>query len=130
MYFTCFEFYAKLVVMNVPGPEELLYLPEGMDKVTCEEDKRVPHCSIFTFHLEDHTLGNLLRMQLLRYPKVKFAAYQIPHPLVNDCILRIQTDGTVTPKVALLQAFDDLRSITENLEKAFDEGHEIFLKRK
>jgi DNA-directed RNA polymerase subunit L len=37
-------------------------IAEGMSKVSFEEDSKVEHAGIFTFLLEDHTLGNLLRM--------------------------------------------------------------------
>lgn len=43
----------------------------------------IPSSSIFTFNKEDHTLGNLLRSQLLKSPHVTFAGYKVPHPLVK-----------------------------------------------
>ena len=43
----------------------------------------IPSSSIFTFNKEDHTLGNLLRSQLLKSPHVRFAGYKVPHPLVR-----------------------------------------------
>lgn len=31
--------------------------------------------------LEDHTIGDLLRIYLLKNNQVKFAGYRVPHPL-------------------------------------------------
>ena len=42
---------------------------------------------------EDHTLGVLLRHQLLENPIVIFAAYKTPHPLTKSVEVRIQTLG-------------------------------------
>ena len=52
----------------------------------------------FIIAKEDHTIGNLLRMQLLRDPSVRFAGYRMPHPLVFDCHVRVETmDSKQTP---------------------------------
>lgn len=41
----------------------------------------IPSTAIFTLNKEDHTLGNLLRSQLLKSPHVLFAAYKVrPQP--------------------------------------------------
>ena len=34
----------------------------------------------YTFHNEDHTLGNLLRNQIIKNSNVEFCAYSVPHP--------------------------------------------------
>ena len=39
---------------------------------------------------EDHTVGNMIRHQLLKDPNVLFAGYKNPHPLEHRIILRIQ----------------------------------------
>ena len=54
-------------------------------------DSKRTNTGTFVFAKEDHTLGNLLRMQLLRDPHVRFAGYRMPHPLVHDCHVRIET---------------------------------------
>ena len=52
----------------------------------------------FILGKEDHTIGNLLRYQLLRDPSVRFAGYRMPHPLVFDCHVRVETmDSKLTP---------------------------------
>ena len=45
---------------------------------------KVTNAGTFRFNKEDHTVANLLRMQLLRDPSVRFAGYYHPHPLVRN----------------------------------------------
>lgn len=37
----------------------------------------IPSTAIFTLNKEDHTLGNLLRSQLLKNPRVLFSGYKV-----------------------------------------------------
>ena len=70
---------------------------------------------------EDHTLGNLIRIQLLRDEQVRFAGYRIPHPLVFEAQLRIETmDSKHKPVDVFLTAIDDLKLEVETIEKAFE----------
>ncbi|KNC78132.1 RNA polymerase Rpb3/Rpb11 dimerization domain-containing protein, partial [Sphaeroforma arctica JP610] len=70
---------------------------------------------------EDHTLGNVLRHQLLKDPAVLFSGYHIIHPLEFKFELRVQTDpnGTYTPEDALENAIKDLISECSHLEDLF-----------
>ena len=43
----------------------------------------MPNAAIFTINKEDHTVGNMVRMQLLKDPNVLFAGYKNPHPMDN-----------------------------------------------
>jgi len=51
----------------------------------------MPNSGTLTINKEDHTMGNLVRMQLLRDKQVKFAGYIHPHPLIHKIELRVQT---------------------------------------
>ena len=52
----------------------------------------------FIFNKEDHTFGNLLRMQLLRDNRVRYAGYIHPHPLISRVDVKVQTlNEKVTP---------------------------------
>jgi DNA-directed RNA polymerase II subunit RPB11 len=53
-------------------------------------------------------------------PQVLFAGYKVPHPLHPYFILKIQTDGTITPEIALEQACAKLISNMSTLERKFD----------
>jgi len=55
---------------------------------------------------EEHTLGNLIKGYLLQVQGVKFASYSKPHPLVDNIIIKIMTDGSISPKDALLKAIE------------------------
>jgi len=61
-------------------------------------------------------MSNLLRMQLLRDPQVKFAGYMHPHPLVHKIHLKIQTTTSqVAPAETLSAAIEDLSNETDHL---------------
>ncbi|KAL8724804.1 MAG: hypothetical protein Q9181_006665 [Wetmoreana brouardii] len=110
---------------NVPNRFELFLLADGEKKVTEETDTRIPSTSVFTFKKEDHTLGNMLRARLYQSPHVLFSGYKVPHPLVADFILRVQTDGTLTPRAAVLQACKDLVTDLGLLSREFTKEWEL-----
>jgi DNA-directed RNA polymerase subunit L len=68
---------------------------------------------------EDHTVGNLLRTTLLKNEHVKFAGYQIVHPLTGGIYVVIQTDGNEKPKDALLEAISQIESVTKEFKDKF-----------
>ena len=89
----------------------------GLEKVT--------NAGTFRFNKEDHTVGNLFRMQLLRDPSVRFAGYLHPHPLVYYVDLKIQTNNsTVAPVEVLSSAIEDLANQTDHLMTQFQEAAE------
>ncbi|CAK4086091.1 unnamed protein product [Aphanomyces euteiches] len=94
--------------MNAPNRSDAYIVPDGATKVTYEKDTRINNAGQFTILREDHTVANLVRMQLLRDKNVTFAGYQHPHPLVNDIKIRIQTNNDSTPIQALSNCLDDL----------------------
>jgi len=67
--------------MNAPPTFESFLLYDGEKKITREQDTKVPNAAIFTINKEDHTIGNMVRQQLLKDPNVLFAGYKNPHPL-------------------------------------------------
>ena len=70
--------------------------------------------------LSDHTLGNILRMQLLRDSTVTFAAYQIRHPLEYDIYVRVQVkEGHSSPHDAMKGAFTALKGEMKQLDASF-----------
>ncbi|KAF2221597.1 DNA-directed RNA polymerase [Elsinoe ampelina] len=111
--------------MNAPDRHELFLLGEGEKKVTFQTETRVPNATLFTFRKEDHTLANLLRARLLTSPKVLFAAYKVPHPLFANFELRVQTDGSISPKDAVVQACADIVQDLQRLDQNFDTEWEI-----
>jgi len=72
--------------------------------------------------LEDHSLGNLLRMYLLKDRDVKFAGYKVPHPLEDQVELRLLTSDKKeqNPLVTLNNCITTILDDIEELEKQFD----------
>jgi len=62
---------------------------------------------------EDHTVGNLLRTALLANKHVKFAGYQVIHPLIGGIKLVVQTDEETKPRSALVKALSDTETETK-----------------
>ncbi|KAL5364632.1 RBP11-like subunits of RNA polymerase [Aspergillus floccosus] len=111
--------------MNAPDRYESFVLASGENKVEMEIDTRIPSSAIFTFNKEDHTLGNLLRSRLLQSSHVLFAAYKVPHPLVPKFLLRVQTDGEITPKDAVIAACHELVRDLGILSREFTKEYEL-----
>lgn len=60
-----------------------------------------------------------LHSQLLSMPQILFAGYQVPHPLHPYFLIKIQTDGTMTPTAVLEQACTRLIATMSSLEIKF-----------
>lgn len=88
--------------MNQPDRYERFVLPDGATKVSYVTDTKIPNAAMFTMLQEDHTLGNMIRMLLFDNPRIVFAGYRIPHPLVAKLEVRVQTNGEETPVDAFL----------------------------
>ena len=125
--------------MNAPPTFESFLLFDGEKKITREQDTKVlylcfhlhisvslcifqvPNAAIFTLNKEDHTLGNVIRHQLMKDPNVIFAGYKNPSPFVNQIIIRVQTTSDYTPTDAFMNALTDLMSELSLFEERFKE---------
>ncbi|KAF9480579.1 RBP11-like subunits of RNA polymerase [Pholiota conissans] len=105
--------------MNAPARHESYVLDDGEKAVEVIEDTKIPNAATIKIVKQDHTLGNMLRAQLLAMPQVLFAGYKVPHPLHPYFIIKIQTDGTVTPQKILEQACTKLIGTMSSLETKF-----------
>jgi len=104
--------------MNAPERSASFLLDEETDeqKIVYTPDTKVANSANFRINKEDHTVCNLLRMQLLRDPNVRFAGYIHRHPLVHFIDLKIQTNSSTTdPKAVLSNAIEDLSGETDHL---------------
>ncbi|WOL02512.1 hypothetical protein Cni_G11231 [Canna indica] len=106
--------------MNAPDRYERFVVPEGIKKVSYERDTKIVNAAAFTIEREDHTIGNILRMQLHSDPNVLFAGYKLPHPLQYKIIVRIQTTSQSSPTQAYSQAIEDLDKELDHLKKCFE----------
>ena len=75
----------------------------------------------FTFHREDHTIGNTLRYVLNKNPEVTFVGYSVPHPSEPKMNLRLQTVGPPATGV-LHNALGTVYAIGEHVLTTFDEA--------
>ena len=94
-------------------------------KVTNNEEKI--NLSIVSILDEDHTLGNVIRHQLLRDKSVKFAGYRKPHPLENRIEIKCQTTGEKKPSEAIQDTCDDLISHLDSIEEKFGQAMNQFV---
>lgn len=65
----------------------------------------------YKIEIEDHTLGDLIRIFLLKNEEVKFAGYRLPHPLENILEIKVQTNEkhpNAAMKTTLAQLQKDL----------------------
>lgn len=108
--------------MNAPPAFESFLLFEGEKKVIIEKDTKVPNAAIFTINKEDHTIGNMIKYQLLKDPNVLFAGYKVTHPLEHKIVIRVQTTSDYTPQEAFTNAITDLISELSLLEERFKEA--------
>lgn len=112
---------------NAPDNFESYILPDGVDKIAYERETKILNCGTFKLEREDHTIGNLLRMQLLRDPDVIFVGYSHPHPIKHHILLRVQTavrpsrGGTYLPPNALQAALQDLQVEVGDLARQLKE---------
>ncbi|KAI0000172.1 RBP11-like subunits of RNA polymerase [Russula compacta] len=104
---------------NAPNRYELFVLDEGEKPVEVSEDTKIPNAATIKVVKQDHTLANMIRGQLLSMPQVLFAGYKVPHPLHPYFLVKVQTDGTITPTAALEQACTKLIGTLSSLEAKF-----------
>ncbi|KAF9788104.1 RBP11-like subunits of RNA polymerase [Thelephora terrestris] len=81
-----------------------------------------PDLSAATFQIvdESHTIGNALRWMIMKNPKVEFCGYSVPHPSENHLNIRIQMYDNLSALQALITALNDLDSLCETIEDAYD----------
>ena len=78
-----------------------------------------PSAATFTFHNEDHTIGNTLRYILNKTPEVSFVGYSVPHPSEPNMNLRLQTVGPPATTV-LHQALGNVYEIGAHVLATFN----------
>ncbi|VDO94067.1 unnamed protein product [Soboliphyme baturini] len=75
----------------------------------------------YIFHGEDHTLGNALKHMISHYPEVEFCGYNVPNPLEDQILFRIQTRG-IPADVILRRGLNDLDRLFGSIEEKFKIG--------
>lgn len=89
-----------------------------MSSITIEQNGK--EAKKYKFSLESHTFGNLISRELQKHKHVKFAAYNIPHPLEDKMELSVMTKRGIDPTEVLRSASSSLiekLSLMENVLK-------------
>ena len=79
---------------------------------------------------EDHTLGNIVRNQLLYDGRVRFAGYRKPHPLFDLVELKVQSNGNYEPYQLIDNACNNLVDHVVQISNEFDRACEEYDKQK
>lgn len=91
--------------------------------VTAEKDQKMPNTVNIVLSKEDHTLGNMIRMQLLRDQRVRFSGYRMPHPTINECHIKVQTmEAAQSPLNVFDDALEDLGEEVRRLKMGFSQA--------
>ncbi|KAI1406499.1 DNA-directed RNA polymerase II subunit RPB11 [Hypoxylon fuscum] len=112
--------------MNAPDRFELFLLNEalGEKKITEKPFAGMSNTSDFIIMKEDHTIGNLLSEHFKQHLHVQMAAYKVAHPNVPEVLIRLQTDGTMTPKEVFVevckQLIAQLSTFSQNFTREFE----------
>lgn len=87
-----------------------------------QDDLKIPNAGTFKLENEDHTLGNLIREQLLaETPGVLFAGYKKPHPLEKHVLIKVQTVESKHPIDAFRHGVNALLEKNLSLRRQFQE---------
>ena len=116
-------------IINVPNRAlSWRFIDDGDEtKLKFKPETKRPNAGTFLLIKEDHTLGNLIRLQLLRDTSVRFAGYRMPHPLIFDTEVRVETmDSKVQPINVFDAAIADLLLETETLTRKWDAAVDEF----
>ncbi|ROT39151.1 RBP11-like subunits of RNA polymerase [Sodiomyces alkalinus F11] len=111
--------------MNAPDRFELFLLGPGEKKIDERPVAAMANTSDFLIKKEDHTLGNLLAEHLKMHPQVLMAGYKVSHPNVPEMFVRVQTNGEITPKEAVVSVLKDLLKMFSNLSQEFIREFEL-----
>ncbi|KAG0437315.1 DNA-directed RNA polymerase subunit L [Dictyocoela muelleri] len=93
-------------------------------KLTIIEYKDLPFTIDIKIFKENHTIGNLLSDFLLKDKRCTFSSYKMPHPLTDEIMLRISTDGSIKPKNLLSEVIDKISFEINSLYRKLEE-HKI-----
>lgn len=106
-------------MLNRPDASEIVDLPQGVQKVSVETDTKAANCIYVNLQREDHTLGNLIRTQILRDPSAIFAGYRNPHPLEPTIEIRVQANPKSNPYAITHNALQALLGEVHSLQQQF-----------
>ncbi|KAK2079525.1 hypothetical protein QBZ16_001919 [Prototheca wickerhamii] len=104
---------------NQPDRYEKFVVPEGTKKVAYERNTKIANAGTFIFEREGHTIGNLISTHLHKDPQILFTGYKVPHPLEYQMLIKVQTDGRVTPIAATQNTVTKLSDTVRQIREQF-----------
>jgi DNA-directed RNA polymerase II subunit RPB11 len=87
---------------NIPNSLDSIILSDKLCKIEYSKKKENLNYGIFKIQREDHTIGELIQTHLLKEENVIFSGYKQIHPLEHYIVLKIITNGVISP----IEAFD------------------------
>ena len=90
------------------------------DRIVYENSMKVPNFACVTINGEDHTLGNLVRQELLKDRRVRFAGYRKPHPLFDLVEIKVQSNGEEEPCKLIESACFNILNHVSAIENSFE----------
>ena len=94
---------------------------EKRERVQYEKSK-IKDLATLLIYEEDQTLGNIVRQQLLRDKRVRFAGFRRPHPLFDLVEMKVQSNGEVEPWKLVEDACMNLNHHVDAIDTAFDQA--------
>ncbi|CAA80165.1 putative DNA-directed RNA polymerases I and III subunit RPAC2 [Caenorhabditis elegans] len=103
--------------LNVPSKKKM----EILDPKSFEQD---PSNLTLIMYEEDHTIGNSIKHILSRMDEVEFCGYNVPHPLEDKILFRVQTKDGINALEVLAKAFESVEQIFSTIRGKFEESYE------
>ncbi|EFP09614.1 hypothetical protein GCK72_009476 [Caenorhabditis remanei] len=103
--------------LNVPAKKKM----EILDPKSFEQD---PSNLTLILYEEDHTIGNSIKHILSRMDEVEFCGYNVPHPLEDKILFRVQTKDGINALEVLVKAFESVEQIFSTIRGKFEESYE------
>uniref|UniRef100_A0A8R1HQR9 Probable DNA-directed RNA polymerases I and III subunit RPAC2 n=1 Tax=Caenorhabditis japonica TaxID=281687 RepID=A0A8R1HQR9_CAEJA len=103
--------------LNVPAKKKM----EILDQKSFEQD---PTNLTLMMYEEDHTIGNSIKHILSRMDEVEFCGYNVPHPLEDKILFRVQTKEGINALEVLIKAFESVEQIFSTIRGKFEESYE------
>ena len=73
--------------------------------------------TIYKIPKEDHTLGNLIKEELLDRKEVIFAGYKMTHPLEHTLLLKVKTNDNTTPNKEIIKSINKIETDIDNIRE-------------
>ena len=103
---------------------------EKKQRVVYEKSYKVPNFATITVMEEDHTLGNIVRQQILTDRRTRFAGYRKPHPLFDLVEIKVQSNEEAEPFQLVNDACRSLIQHVEAMETSFENALMNYSKQK